>query len=103
LFCVDKDLSKKNPEETAVAIGEYLVANSGIVSRYNVVKGFLNLVLNDRVWIDTLQSIFSNPSFGQFLQMVRRSWWNILHRIQTNPFTSAISEIIFGMECGRDP
>jgi arginyl-tRNA synthetase len=58
-------ISRKKPEETAVAIGDYLVANSGIVSKYNVVKGFLNLVLNDRVWIDTLQSIFSNPSFGQ--------------------------------------
>jgi arginyl-tRNA synthetase len=58
-------ISKKNPEETARAIGEYLVANSGIVSRYNVVKGFLNLVLTDRVWIETLQSIHSNPSFGQ--------------------------------------
>jgi arginyl-tRNA synthetase len=58
-------ISKKNPEETAKTIGEYLVSNSGIVSRYNVVKGFLNLVLADRVWIDTLQSIYANPSFGQ--------------------------------------
>ncbi|HEY0740618.1 MAG TPA: arginine--tRNA ligase, partial [Chryseosolibacter sp.] len=58
-------ISRKGPEETAKAIGEYLVANSGIVSRYNVVKGFLNLVLAEKVWIDTLQSIFVNPSYGQ--------------------------------------
>lgn len=58
-------ISRKKPEETAAAVGDYLVANSGIVSKYNVVKGFLNLVLNDRVWIDTLQAISSNPSFGQ--------------------------------------
>jgi arginyl-tRNA synthetase len=58
-------ISRKGPEETAKAIGEYLVANSGIVSRYNVVKGFLNLVLSEKVWINTLQSIFANPSFGQ--------------------------------------
>jgi arginyl-tRNA synthetase len=58
-------ISKKNPEETAKAIGEFLVSNSGLVSRYNVVKGFLNLVLSDSVWINTLQSIHSNPSFGQ--------------------------------------
>lgn len=57
-------ISRKNPEETAKAVGEYLVANSGIVSRYNVVKGFLNLVLNDSVWIKTFQSIYENPSFG---------------------------------------
>jgi arginyl-tRNA synthetase len=58
-------ISRKKPEETAAAVGDYLVAHSGIVNKYNVVKGFLNLVLNDRVWIDTLQSVFSNPSFGQ--------------------------------------
>ncbi|MBT1698544.1 arginine--tRNA ligase [Fulvivirgaceae bacterium PWU4] len=58
-------ISKKNPEETAKAIGEYLVANSGIVSRFNVVKGFLNLVLGDSVWLQMLEAIYTNPSFGQ--------------------------------------
>lgn len=58
-------ISRKSPEETAKAIGEYLVANSGIVTRYNVIKGFLNIVLNDRVWIDTLKSIYTNKSFGE--------------------------------------
>lgn len=58
-------ISKKNPEETARAIGEYLVTNSGIVSRFNVVKGFLNLVLGDNVWLQILESIYTNPSFGQ--------------------------------------
>lgn len=58
-------ISRKGPEDTAKAVGEYLLANSGIVSRYNVVKGFLNLVLSEKVWIDTLQSIYANPSYGQ--------------------------------------
>jgi arginyl-tRNA synthetase len=58
-------VSKKKPEETAQAVGEYLVENTGIVSKFNVVKGFLNIVLTDKIWIDVLQSIFSNPSFGQ--------------------------------------
>lgn len=58
-------ISGKNPEETAKAIGELLVSNAGIVSRYNVVKGFLNLVLSDKVWIDTLEAIFTNDAFGQ--------------------------------------
>lgn len=58
-------ISKKNPEETAKAIGEYLVANSQVVTRYNVVKGFLNIVLSDKVWMDVLTSIHSNPSYGQ--------------------------------------
>ncbi|SHH14472.1 arginyl-tRNA synthetase [Chryseolinea serpens] len=58
-------LSRKGPEETARLVGDYLVQHSGVVSRFNVVKGFLNLVLNDRVWLDVFQSIFVNPNYGQ--------------------------------------
>lgn len=57
--------SKKNPEETGKLIGEYLVSNSGIVLRYNVVKGFLNLLLTDQVWIETFQAIYANGGYGQ--------------------------------------
>ncbi len=57
-------ISKKGPEETARLIGEYLVANSGVVSRFNVVKGFLNLVIADKIWVDVFQSIFSSKDFG---------------------------------------
>jgi arginyl-tRNA synthetase len=57
-------ISKKSPEETARLIGEYLQSYSGIVSRYNVVKGFLNLVIRDEVWVEVFASIVSNPSFG---------------------------------------
>jgi arginyl-tRNA synthetase len=58
-------LSRKGPEETARLVGDYLVQHSGIVSRFNVVKGFLNLVLSDRVWLDVFQSIFVHPNYGQ--------------------------------------
>lgn len=57
-------ISKKGPEQTATAIGEYLVANSGIVSRFNVVKGFLNLVIADSVWVKVFQSIYADKNFG---------------------------------------
>lgn len=57
--------SKKNPEETGKLIGEYLIANSGIVQKYNVVKGFLNLSLTDKVWLETFESIYQNKSYGQ--------------------------------------
>ena len=42
-------LSRKGPEETARQIGDNLVKTSGFVERFNVVKGFLNLVLTDRL------------------------------------------------------
>jgi arginyl-tRNA synthetase len=58
-------ISKKSPEETAKLVGDSLVANSVLVSRYNVVKGFLNLVIADAVWAQVFESIYSNTSFGQ--------------------------------------
>ncbi|MCX8490660.1 MAG: arginine--tRNA ligase, partial [Cyclobacteriaceae bacterium] len=58
-------LSKKSPEETGKMIGEYLQTNSGLVSKYNVVKGFLNLSISDAVWAKVFESIYSNTSFGQ--------------------------------------
>jgi arginyl-tRNA synthetase len=58
-------LTGKKPEETASAIGDYLVAHSTVVKEYNVVKGFLNLALKDKVWVDTLAAIYENPSYGQ--------------------------------------
>jgi arginyl-tRNA synthetase len=57
-------ISRKNPEETARSIGDYLVTQTKIVSRYNVVKGFLNLVITDEVWNDVFRSICSQPHYG---------------------------------------
>ncbi len=57
-------ISKKGPEETARLIGDYLQSNSGIVSRFNVVKGFLNLVISDTVWVQVFEYIYSNASYG---------------------------------------
>jgi arginyl-tRNA synthetase len=57
-------VSKKSPEETAKLIGEHLVQHSGMVVRYNVVKGFLNLVVKDKVWVEVLRAIHTNIGFG---------------------------------------
>ncbi len=58
-------ISQANPEATATQIGEYLKGNVTIVTGFNVVKGFLNLELNELVWVDLFQQIYSNPEFGQ--------------------------------------
>jgi arginyl-tRNA synthetase len=57
-------ISKKKPEETAQALGEYLAQHSGIVSKFNVVKGFLNLVITDKTWAEVFAGIYSNLSYG---------------------------------------
>ena len=48
--------SKRKPEETANAIGEWLKAHGSVVESFNVIKGFLNLRLSNTVWSDLLQS-----------------------------------------------
>lgn len=57
-------ISKLKPEETGTAIGNYLVEHSGMVSRFNVVKGFLNLVIADKVWTEVFASIYANKNYG---------------------------------------
>jgi arginyl-tRNA synthetase len=43
-------LSGKGPEQTAQAIGDHLLAHVPVVARFNVVKGFLNIVIADGYW-----------------------------------------------------
>lgn len=45
-------LTKKNPEESAKTIGEYLVTQHKFVTAYNVIKGFLNLSIDTSYWIN---------------------------------------------------
>src|SRR6186713_3751060 len=58
-------ISKKGPEETARLVGEQLVQHTNLVERYNVVKGFLNLVLKDKIWLETFEEIWKNSDYGQ--------------------------------------
>lgn len=58
-------ISQANPEATGNQIGAYLKDNCPVVTDFNVVKGFLNLVLNELVWVDLFQKIYSNPELGQ--------------------------------------
>ena len=58
-------MSKKAPEATAQEIGEQLVKKiPDVVGKFNVIKGFLNLTINPSQWIDLLESILQNPTFG---------------------------------------
>jgi arginyl-tRNA synthetase len=54
--------AKKSPEQTAALIGENL--DKKIFSKFNVVKGFLNLSIADPVWISTFIDIRKQPSYG---------------------------------------
>lgn len=58
-------ISKKKPEDTAQEIGAYLAANCKAVSEFNVVKGFLNLVVAPAAWVELLNDIHANEKFGE--------------------------------------
>jgi len=57
-------LTKKKPQESAEDIGSFLKEKLSSIDDYNVVKGFLNLELSDNAFIDTLNTIAQNNSFG---------------------------------------
>mmetsp|Transcript_10485 Transcript_10485/g.24292 ORF Transcript_10485/g.24292 Transcript_10485/m.24292 type:complete len:539 (-) Transcript_10485:899-2515(-) len=49
----------------AVQLGEWLKVHSVLVAGFNVVKGFLNLVVTDRVWLKQLEAVSNHAHFGQ--------------------------------------
>lgn len=57
--------SKKSPEETGVMIGEYLTANTELVTGYSTVKGFLNLSIASSYWLSSLAEINTTLHFGK--------------------------------------
>lgn len=57
-------ISRKSPEQTAQEIGEWLSANSPYISGFNVVKGFLNLEIAGKCWLELLSDINSLPEYG---------------------------------------
>lgn len=58
-------ISKKSPEETANAIGEYLVENVEEVTAFNVVKGFLNLSIANSYWLNLFNNDLLSTGFGK--------------------------------------
>lgn len=57
--------ARKAPEQVGTEIGQYLVDHVGdTVTKFNVVKGFLNLVISDAPWIELLNQINAEPCFG---------------------------------------
>lgn len=57
--------TKKSPEQTAQILGDYLKLNYQEVADYNVIKGFLNIVLSDTYWLQIFEEQISTESFGK--------------------------------------
>lgn len=57
-------ISRKSPEMTASELGVWLQKNMPAVSSYNVIKGFLNIVISIPVWLKVLTDINSDDKYG---------------------------------------
>ena len=55
---------KGNPVEIGTKIGEYLTANVAEVQKFNVVAGFLNIVISDDYYFKFFNEIMNNESYG---------------------------------------
>ena len=58
-------LSHKKPEDTAADLGAYIKENCPAIADYNVVKGFLNLVIDKKAWLGLLNEMNQNEKFGE--------------------------------------
>ena len=64
LFAFVKQL-KKSPDTLGNELGNYLITqHKELFSSFNIIKGFLNLLLNDRIWIDFVKTQYNNHLFG---------------------------------------
>ena len=57
---------KGNPSEIGAKIGNYLAANISEVEKFNVVAGFLNIVISDNYFIRFFNQIYPNKAFAWF-------------------------------------
>ena len=58
-------LSHKKPEDTAADLGAYIKDNCPAIADYNVVKCFLNLVIDKKAWLGLLNEMNQNEKFGE--------------------------------------
>ena len=58
-------ISRKKPEDTAQEIGAWMKEHCSIIADYNVVKGFLNLVIAPAAWVALLNDIHTHDHFGE--------------------------------------
>ena len=82
-------ISRKKPEDTAQDLGEYIKQNCDAIADFNVVKGFLNLVIDSKAWIGLLVMIeYSSPNTNKPLHLghVRNNLlgWSLAQIMEAN-------------------
>ena len=55
---------RKSPEETAKLLGDFLIQQSPLFSRYNVIKGFVNVSISNSYWMEFIAKNYTDEQFG---------------------------------------
>ena len=63
--------AKLNPIEIGTKIGNYLVENIPQVKKFNVVAGYLNIVISDTYYVDFFKKIYPIEKFGFVDQSIK--------------------------------
>ena len=58
-------LAGRNPEQLANEMGAEMIKESDMIAKFNVVKGFLNLLISDKLWMDFFKENHENREFGR--------------------------------------
>ena len=58
-------LAGRNPEQLANEMGAEMIKESDMIAKFNVVKGFLNLLISDKFWMDFFKANHENRDFGR--------------------------------------
>lgn len=95
-------LAGKKPGEIAEELGVFLVNNIEEIERYNVVQGFLNLVVSDGFWKDFLLKAAENESYGKQPSNGRRVMIEYCSPNTNKPLhLGHIRNILLGWSCSR--
>ncbi|MBK9256846.1 MAG: arginine--tRNA ligase [Saprospiraceae bacterium] len=92
----------KSPEFIGGELGAWLVNNDDTVSNYNVVKGFLNIILSSDFWLKVLETIDSDVNFGRFPSTGKRVMVEFSSPNTNKPLhLGHIRNILLGWSCSR--
>jgi arginyl-tRNA synthetase len=58
-------VTKLNPETSGKKLGEFIQSNCDSVQGFNVVKGFLNISVNETSWLHVFKQLYTNPQLGK--------------------------------------
>lgn len=95
--------ARKKPEMIAEEMGEYFLSNSdGVIEKYNVVKGFLNLVVSDDFWKSFLKNTFTDPAYGTFPKTGKKVMVEFASPNTNKPLhLGHIRNILLGWSCSQ--